>query len=399
MRQRRRKRELHRWTRRAQTPNLISSPKRYLLPEGGASRSPRVVRKCPSGQMSISLNYLPLRLSSGDEAPATVQSNVDLTPNALRTDFTQKRKRARSRSRSITPPPPLSLQQRQRAHELVRQALDIVPRAPSPTSFDDDDSTDTIVLDPELASIAREVKSQSSHTISRLREVSLGPELIGGPEAVIIKVHWLPHPLDDAGRRKTWGFKLKRHDSLEQVFEETADEAAILSDNLVMRYDRKRVFSSATPHSLGIWAEAELEACEKTTYEYLRTHNFQTTPSLGDDAHLPPSRTRSPSLGAESEAESESGDAGKFKLIVRGRGTKEVSLTVKPTATCGAIVRAFLKSAGLSDKFPESKTPKKGKKGAAGMPRLVVDGERMSPDSQIGEADLEDGDMVEVDGL
>lgn len=36
--------------------------------------------------------------------------------------------------------------------------------------------------------------------------------------------------------------------------------AGILSQSLVVSYDGKRIFSHVTPHSIRIWAEAELRA-------------------------------------------------------------------------------------------------------------------------------------------
>jgi hypothetical protein len=74
-----------------------------------------------------------------------------------------------------------------------------------------------------------------------------------------------------------------------------------------------------------------------------------------------------------------------------------VNLTVRPTTTCGAIVKAFLKAAGLSDRYPDS--PPTGKRTAQAMPQLMVDGDKMADDIEIGEADLDDGDLVEVVGL
>jgi hypothetical protein len=101
----------------------------------------------------------------------------------------------------------------------------------------------------------------------------------------------------------------------------------------------------------------------------------------------------------ESETESAGGDT--FKLILRSAvTTKDITLTVRPTTTCGAIVKAFLRTANLIDKYPDGGTPsgKKAKKGIA-RPILAVDGENMSPTAPIGDADLEDGDMIEVVGL
>lgn len=38
-----------------------------------------------------------------------------------------------------------------------------------------------------------------------------------------------------------------------------------MTDHVVLNYDNKRVFPSATPHTIGLWAEAELGACAWST--------------------------------------------------------------------------------------------------------------------------------------
>jgi hypothetical protein len=81
-------------------------------------------------------------------------------------------------------------------------ALGHSPRADSPTNEYIDDSIDTIVLDEDLACIAREVKAQ----VNRGDDF----ESRGGPEIVTIKVHWQPHPLNPNGRADVWTFKMKR---------------------------------------------------------------------------------------------------------------------------------------------------------------------------------------------
>lgn len=107
--------------------------------------------------------------------------------------------------------------------------------------------------------------------------------------------------------------------------------------------------------------------------------------------------------GAASESE---GDT--FKLILRSGGgvvKGDIMLTVRPTTTCGAIVRAYLKKAGIADQYPAvSAAPaKKGsqkRKNAGGKaPKLSIDGDTAEDADQIGEKDLEDGDLVEVVGL
>src|SRR6266850_428062 len=81
-------------------------------------------------------------------------------------------------------------------------ALGNLPRPDSPSNEHVDDSIDSIVLDEDLASIARDVRAQ----VNRGGDV----EKRGGPEIVTINLHWLPHPLDVDGHPDVWTFEMKR---------------------------------------------------------------------------------------------------------------------------------------------------------------------------------------------
>jgi hypothetical protein len=127
------------------------------------------------------------------------------------------------------------------------------------------------------------------------------------------------------------------------------------------------------------------------TYDYIRNQKHSLrSPSLDDliPNHIPSD------LESDSAAESDTGAGGsggeKFKLIFRSAVTKDITLTVRPTATCGAIVKAFIKHAKLN-------VNTKGKN--AGGPALVVDGDKLGSGDKIGDAGLDDGDMVEVVGI
>ena len=145
-----------------------------------------------------------------------------------------------------------------------------------------------------------------------------------------------------------------------------------------------------------------IDACDKITFEFLRAQRAQRAQALESPSKPLHSQSKAgPSAGggddSETEVESSAEDDDTFKLIVRsGIGIKDITLTVRPTTTCGAIVKAFLKRAGLADKYSEGKSRRKS---TAGGPRLVVDGDSMEPDTPISEADLEDGDLVEIAGL
>ncbi|KAG1748725.1 hypothetical protein EDB19DRAFT_1905065 [Suillus lakei] len=351
--------------------------------------TPRRRKKKPNKQHELprwhAADIVTLLSSDNEEDDFEITEN---TPNVSGNDMSpRKRKRDRSRSRSITPPPQLPIHQLNNARALVRQALAVAPpRAPSPIQIPDD-PTDTSDLNPELAKIAEEVRRRAVASKN-------APEQGGGPESVIVKVRWQPHPLNTAGAKDVWNFKMKRHDTFQYLFEELADLAAVLVDHLVVSHDGKRLFASGTPHGLRIWAEGELEACDQTTWDYIRAQRHQQAPNAVQSSNNSPSPERE--SDAESEAESTGGD--KIKLVFRSAATEDnVNLTVRPTTTCGAIVKAFLKAAGLSDRYPAS--PSMGKRAGQAMPQLMVDGDKMADDMEIGEADLDDGDLIEVVGL
>ncbi|KAG1772354.1 hypothetical protein EDD22DRAFT_860660 [Suillus occidentalis] len=341
--------------------------------------TPRHRKKKPNKQHELprwqAADIVTLLSSDNEEDDFEITEN---TPNASRSDTSdRKRKRDRSRSRSITPPPQLPIHQLNNARALVRQALAVTPpRAPSPIQIPDD-PTDTSDLNPELAKIAEEVRRRAAATKNT-------PEQGGGPELVIIKVRWQPHPLNTSGAKDVWNFKMKRHDTFQYLFEELADLAAVLVDHLVVSHDGKRLFASGTPHGLRIWAEGELEACDQTTWDYIRAQRHQQAPNVAQFSRNSPSPDRE--SDAESEAESTGGD--KIRLVLRSAATEDnVNLTVRSTTT----------QPGLSDRYPIP--PLKGKQTTRAMPQLMVDGDKMTDDMEIGEADLDDGDLVEVVGL
>ncbi|THH30126.1 hypothetical protein EUX98_g4054 [Antrodiella citrinella] len=327
-------------------------------------------------------------------------------------------KRQRSRSKSLTPPPELPQEIWQNAVDKIRDMVPVAPRAPSPTSFDD--PSDEVDYDPELADIVNQVQA-GKHSFTPAGSRGTTPALEGGPENVIIRLKWKPHPLNESGQTHEWDFKMKRHDPFKTLFEEAADEVAVLSDNIIVTHNGTRVFPSASPHGIGVFADAELEACDKRTYEYLRAHSRRSVSlapdvpasTLGFSNYLPPTQEEDEDEASDHEsAASVVEDKGAtFKIILRSKIGKDISLTVRPTTTCGAIVKGFLKSAGLTDKYPGAgeipgKAPAKkgrGKKAVAapvaGGPWLMVDGDKMANNAAISEADLEDGDMIEVTGL
>jgi Ubiquitin-2 like Rad60 SUMO-like len=154
-------------------------------------------------------------------------------------------------------------------------------------------------------------------------------------------------------------------------------------------------FESAPLHVIDA---SRLDAYNFATYEYLREHRQERPPptsgALAPGSSPPPGSAEDGDSESDSQSMADDGDGDIFKLVVRSGVTKDVTLKVRPTTTCGAIVKAFLKRAEIADQYLEGRSIRGG-----GGPQLMIDGERMDPEAPISEADLEDGDQVEVDGL
>ena len=136
------------------------------------------------------------------------------------------------------------------------------------------------------------------------------------------------------------------------------------------------------------------------TYDYLRAERRQRSMSVEPAVSTSKALEISETESSESDAQSDSG-GDTFRLTLRSAKTKDIVLTVRPTTTCGAIVKAFLRKADLADQYSTPNPKKRGRKGAAQPtgPHLVIDGDKMNAEAPISNADLEDGDLVEVSGL
>ncbi|KAF5369341.1 hypothetical protein D9758_002505 [Tetrapyrgos nigripes] len=371
------------------------------------------------------------------------------TPNAKNLKRKRGSRRKQSRSRSITPPPQVSEQQLKIAREQIRKVLGVTRATTSPETEDNefklDDSPEK--LDPELAAYAqRHAAKAQAHAH---RGSSTGPE-----DKVTIRVKWQPHPNNSSKSATVSEFRLDRSDDFSSLFEAVAEEAEVLPDNVVMTYRGTRVFPSVTPEGRKIWGQADFDACDKSTYEYLRQQEAAARYTQPPPNPKPKLQPKSSSwtkdgdssdvivLGSDDEDDDDDDDiqiasppeqapamtpaapeedtGDKFKLVLRsGKTSKDITLTVRPTTKCGAIVKAFLKKATLADASeyadfieggetssakPAAKKPRKSLKKSTTTaeqktPSLCVDGERVGNDTEIGDQDLEDGDMIEVVGL
>lgn len=139
-----------------------------------------------------------------------------------------------------------------------------------------------------------------------------------------------------------------------------------------------------------------VDACLGTTYELLKDNRLGVATAEGEESGEASSDTDSTGNAA--------GDT--FRLTLRSTKTpKGIVLTVRPQTKCGAILKAYLKKAGLANEYLEYGADTRGRNRGrrsiliASGPRLVVDGDKLDNEVEIGEADVEDGDIIEVTGL
>lgn len=127
------------------------------------------------------------------------------------------------------------------------------------------------------------------------------------------------------------------------------------------------------------------EACTKVTHEYIRSYQYQRSVAATRSDHASTVISDS-EVETDYSQDSDAAEKDTFKIILRSGSTKNITVTVRPTTKCGAIVATFLKRTGI-------------KNVKAKKVKLVIDGERMEPDTAIEEADLEDGDIVDIMGI
>jgi hypothetical protein len=194
----------------------------------------------------------------------------------------------------------------------------------------------------------------------------------------------------------------------------------VQTEDIVLTLKGHRIYSSVSPAALGIWSDGELGTLPSPPIIPTISNNMLVDACLGEnyeilkDSHLrAPSDLRATTVEGDESGEGSSdadsiGDAAgdTFKLTLRSVKTpKGIVLTVRPQTKCGAIVKAYLRKVGLANDYLECDTSTKvrnrGRRSIviASGPRLVVDGDKLDNEVEIREADVEDGDIIEVSGL
>ncbi|KAF9046090.1 hypothetical protein BJ165DRAFT_1129408 [Panaeolus papilionaceus] len=227
---------------------------------------------------------------------------------------------------------------------------------------------------------------------------------------LVITVKYISHPLRPVTRvKQSQVYKINMGDTFRDLYDAVAEDMGVKSSNLIMTHNGRRFYPFVTPHTLRIFTDSvNMDAYEKETFEYMRTNpmtmdlpvppTFQpaysqprtpsqlqppgevldldsdndsdrgaSTPvaraaSISDDDEGPSNHTQSNAQEDLSESEGPSATKEKdtspsFKLVCRavlpnsapGAPPASFTLAVRQSTTCAAIVKGFLKKAGLEN--------------------------------------------------
>ncbi|EJU03172.1 hypothetical protein DACRYDRAFT_115412 [Dacryopinax primogenitus] len=296
-----------------------------------------------------------------------------------------------ARAKTLTPPPQIAPDQLAR----VRQAARDIIAASSRVHPGEREDEVTIVhppgledLDPELAAIAKRARENSrSRRMGRLSQSqdggesqaseSRGGSVLQGPDSVALNVRI--YPLDwageaDDGKCHALRFKVKRNAPFRQAFELICERSEMLMPQLIVTHEHKQVWASATPHSLGIWDEATLEAYSRTVHERVEAQRLAHRGSLE-----PSTEALDPQPDASGDDPSPSVQTIHLNLLAAG-AEKGLRIACRPTTAVARLVRGFLSKYSIENREA----------------RLSFEGEDLDPEGVVGDYDLEDGDQLEV---
>ncbi|KAG8715062.1 hypothetical protein FRC11_005928 [Ceratobasidium sp. 423] len=269
------------------------------------------------------------------------------------------------RERSITPPPQdLQYQIGNQVHELLHNLYDVDDdRELSPEM----ESQDAIQLLPELAAIQKNARASSA-----------APEA-DDTRSVDLHIKWIAHPTHPQpweSALQSWDFNVPLNKPFGEIRRMLT--GLPMTTQPVLRCQNKRLFDGGTPASLIAGSKLDAQAMTKTTNEYFEERHQLPSSAPGSDA--------ADDHEASGSQEGSSAVAEKITLRLRTgpKDTRPTNVRVFPDATIQTVIEAFL-----------NKTGRAGMQGVS----LQIDGDDLEMDSTVADADLEDGDLVEVAGV
>lgn len=260
------------------------------------------------------------------------------------------------------------------------------------TNVNEDDQTD---LNPLLLEIRQKLKNNEHHN-------SNTTDLDHGPPTTLLRTKVRLHPEVVEATPSLNDFqkviKYNRSESFDNLFKYISQLINIPIESVVMTYENHRVFSATTPKSLNIWDEAEMEAMEITTYNYLKMLKEQDTRTKVELAKLDDENNKHNDINNESDDDSDieivnnqnvnqnnhnndsldvlKNDQNKIRLSLRGH-KNEFKIKISVEKTIRNLLMAYLQNFNIDLNYLNKY-------------KLEFDGDRLNLDSKINEIDLED---------
>ncbi|KAG8714437.1 hypothetical protein FRC09_017636 [Ceratobasidium sp. 395] len=265
------------------------------------------------------------------------------------------------RERSITPPPDdIKYQASNQARAVLSKLYYDDDREPSPEG----ESQGAIELLPELAAIQRNVRATSA-----------APES-SETRTVELNIKWFPHPEQPQYFEKgdhSWTFNNKPFGEVRRML--TGFPPPVLP---ILRCKGRKLFDGGTPASLFAGKKLEIQAMTLATHQYYEERHQ-------DPLSAPPSdEVENEATNSREGSPAAAGDKITLRLRTGPKDNHPQTVRVLSNSTIETVIAAFL-----------SKTGRTGMQGV----RLQIDGEDLEMESTIADADLEDGDLVEVAGI
>ncbi|QRV92364.1 ubiquitin-like Rad60 SUMO-like protein [Ceratobasidium sp. AG-Ba] len=300
---------------------------------------------------------LPIETDSDSSGPE-ILDDIDQAPS-------QPLAKPKLRERSITPPPDeIRYQASSQAQAILSNIYHDDEREVTPEG----ESQDVIELLPELAAIQRNARATSA-----------APELSDNRQ-VELHVKWIPHPEKpqhfEQGEH-SWTFQVPQNKPFSEVRRMLT--GIQLTSLPVLRKGPKRLFDGGTPGSLFVGTKLEIQAMTLATHQYFEERHL-------DPSSAPPGDDVDEEIAINSREGSPAATEEKISLKLRAgpKDNNPTTVRVLSNSTVGDVVAAFLN--------------KIGRPGAQGV-RLQNDGEDLDMEATLADAELEDGDLVEVVGI
>ncbi|CAG8488347.1 3449_t:CDS:2 [Diversispora eburnea] len=341
------------------------------LTEEGTSRRPTKKKKSkkdkrPDWTMSDDINFL------SDSSPHNLSKKGKKGKKVKKVKVKEQDENSEDdRESSLTPPPELNEYQIKSTVGMIRATL--MQYSERLRSDGNEISSpgishepqDDMELDPELLAIQQSIKQ-------------LHDKSNRNPNAKVeIKVIIIRHPETEPTTKKTEKpikFIIRADDNFEQMIKHISEKREIRKQDLLLTYNKVKIFPRSTPQSLGMVGNVIIEAYTKDIYNYIKEkQNLEKKRLLETDSDKSENDKNSDVPDIE--------DDNYIYLKLRCQDESVEKLKVKKNLTVQAVIDKYknIKNIPLDVKV-----------------KLLLEDETLKDMNKLEDTELEDGDMLSV---